>query len=105
MLQVHLTALMASGYLIMLVTSVIPCSLPPAQKRPLLRAASTLINLRQEPLKEDSLSPAEIDQLVDGVLKSFEDPEVTKDPYMSPALAPDEMLIGLPVVHLVVRGN
>ena len=60
---------------------------------------------RQEPLKEDSLSPAEIDQLVDGVLKSFEDPEVTKDPYMSPALAPDEMLIGLPVVHLVVRGN
>ena len=24
---------------------------------------------------------------------------------MSPALAPDEMLIGLPIVHLVVRGG
>ena len=24
---------------------------------------------------------------------------------MSPALAPDEMLIGLPIIHLVVRGR
>ena len=72
------------------------------QKHPLLQ---TLISLPQEPLEEDRLSPAAIDQLIGEILKSFEDPEVTKDPLMSPALAPDEMLIGLPIIHLVVRGR
>ena len=77
-------------------------TLTPQQKHPLLQ---TLLSLPQEPLEEDRLSPAEIDQLIGEILKSFEDPEVTKDPLMSPALAPDKMLIGLPIVHLVVRGG
>ena len=75
-------------------------TLTPPQKHPLLQ---TLLCLPQEPLEEDRLSPAEIDQLASEILKSFEDPEVAKDPFMSPALAPNEMLKGLPPVHLVVR--
>lgn len=35
-------------------------------------------------------------------MKNFKDGDATKDPFMSPLLAPDEMLSGLPPVHIVV---
>ena len=36
------------------------------------------------------------------LLKALDSSECTKHPYMSPGLAPDEMLIGLPPVHIIV---
>lgn len=35
-------------------------------------------------------------------MKGYRIGDVTKDPYMSPLLASDEMLSGLPPVHIVV---
>ena len=52
---------------------------------------------------EDKLTPDEIEQLVQEILKSFMDDEKTRDPYMSPSLAPEELLVGMPPIHLIVR--
>lgn len=58
--------------------------------------------VKQEPNEEDRLTPAEFEDLVEEVLKSYRTGDITKDPYMSPLLATDEMLSGLPPVHIVV---
>ncbi len=54
------------------------------------------------PEEEDKLSEQEIEELVTELMKVFDSPEITKDPYMSPMLATPEMLAGLPPIHLVV---
>lgn len=56
----------------------------------------------REPDEQDKLSPDEIEALVLEVMKTYQDPEVTKDPYMSPLLAPADMLTGLPTAHIIV---
>ena len=58
--------------------------------------------VKQEPHEGDKLTPAEFEDLVEEILKNFKDGDATKDPFMSPLLAPDEMLSGLPPVHIVV---
>ena len=35
-------------------------------------------------------------------MKSYDDGDATKDPFMSPMLAPDELLSGLPPIHIIV---
>ena len=57
---------------------------------------------QQEPEQGDILSPSEFEELVEEMMKAFQDGDVTKDPFMSPALATDEMLSGLPPVHIIV---
>ena len=54
------------------------------------------------PKESDKLSELEIEELIDELAKVYEAPPITNDPYMSPVLAPPEMLTGLPPVHLVV---
>lgn len=55
------------------------------------------------PEEKDKLSEQEIEELAVELLKTFDAPECTNDPYMSPMLATPEMLTGLPPIHLVVR--
>ena len=57
---------------------------------------------RQDPDRKDILSPTEFEELVEEMMKTFQDGDTTKDPYMSPLLATDEMLSGLPPVHIIV---
>lgn len=57
---------------------------------------------KQEPKEHDKLSPSEFEEAMEEVMKSYQDGDATKDPYMSPLLAPDELLSGLPPVHIVV---
>ena len=40
--------------------------------------------------------------MVDEIMKTYEDTEITKDPFISPALSPDDLLRGLPPVNLIV---
>ena len=58
---------------------------------------------RRQPDKEEILSEQKIEEMVDEIVLSFKDPEITKDPFISPALAADEFLKGLPFVHILVR--
>ena len=60
---------------------------------------------RQIPSKEEMLSDEEIERLTREILDTFNDPETTKDPFMSPGLAPDEFLKGLPPIHIIVSYN
>ena len=55
------------------------------------------------PEEGDKLSEQEIEELATELMKAFDSPAITNDPYMSPMLATPEMLAGLPPVHLVVR--
>ena len=57
---------------------------------------------KREPIEEDKLSPTVFEELMEEMIKGFQDGDVTKDPYMSPLLAPDEMLSGLPPIHIIV---
>ena len=57
---------------------------------------------KRDPKEEDKLSPTAFEELVEEMIKGFQDSDVTKDPFMSPLLAPDEMLSGLPPIHIVV---
>ena len=59
----------------------------------------------REPDEADKLSQDDLDALILEVLKTYQEPEVTKDPYMSPLLAPDDMLTGLPTTHIIVSGG
>ena len=56
----------------------------------------------RDPDERDKLSSDEIEALVMEVTKTYHDPEVTKDPYMSPLLAPADLLTGLPTAHIIV---
>lgn len=60
------------------------------------------VSHNREPDECDKLSSDEIEALVLEVMKTYQDPEVTKDPYMSPLLAPADLLTGLPTVHIIV---
>ena len=57
---------------------------------------------RRIPSPEETLTQQEIDSLVRELLDSYKDSDVTKDPFMSPALASDELLQGLPPVDVIV---
>ncbi len=35
-------------------------------------------------------------------MKGYRDKDSTKDPFMSPIFAPDELLSGLPPIHIIV---
>ena len=56
----------------------------------------------REPDEHDKLSPEEIEALVAEVIKTYQDADVTKDPFMSPLLAPSDLLVGLPTAHIIV---
>lgn len=60
------------------------------------------VNHKQEPDERDKLTPEEIEALICEVVKTYQDAEVTKDPFMSPLLAPDDLLTGLPTAHIIV---
>lgn len=57
---------------------------------------------RKPPSREEQLSEEEIQRMTEEVMRIYVDPECTKDPFMSPGLAPSDMLKGLPPVHIVV---
>lgn len=57
---------------------------------------------KREPDEKDKLTEAELEELLAEVMKSFEDDPCTHDPFMSPSLASDELLAGLPPIHIVV---
>lgn len=40
--------------------------------------------------------------MVDEIMRTYEDAEITKDPFISPALSPDDLLRGLPPINLIV---
>lgn len=49
------------------------------------------------------MTDEEIEALVTEVIDSFEDAEITTtDPFISPALSPDHLLTGLPLINLIV---
>ncbi len=54
------------------------------------------------PSPEETLTQQEMDSLVRELLDSYKDSDITKDPFMSPALAPDDLLQGLPPVDVIV---
>lgn len=55
------------------------------------------------PSKEEALSEEEIEALVEEVMSTFEDADITtSDPFISPLNSPDELLKGLPLVNLIV---
>lgn len=56
----------------------------------------------REPDACDKLSQDEIEALILEVIKTYQEAEVTKDPFMSPLLAPDDLLIDLPTAHIIV---
>ena len=60
------------------------------------------VHHNREPDERDKLSSDEIEALVLEVTKTYQDPEITKDPYMSPLLAPADLLTGLPTAHIIV---
>ena len=60
------------------------------------------VHHNREPDPCDKLSQDEIDALISEVMKTYHEPEVTKDPFMSPILAPDDLLVGLPTAHIIV---
>ena len=59
----------------------------------------------REPDECDKLSSDEIEALVLEVTKTYQDPEITKDPYMSPLLAPADLLTSLPTAHIIVSNH
>ena len=40
--------------------------------------------------------------MIDEIMETYEDAEITEDPFISPALSPDDLLRGLPPVNLIV---
>ncbi len=54
------------------------------------------------PSPEETLTQQEMDSLVRELLDSYKDSDITKDPFMSPALAPGDLLQGLPPVDVIV---
>ena len=60
------------------------------------------VHHNREPDEVDKLSQDELEALISEVVKTYQDPEVTKDPFMSPLLASDDLLNGLPTVHIIV---
>ena len=60
------------------------------------------VNHNRDPDECDKLSRDEIDALVLEVIKSYEEAEITRDPYMSPLLASADLLTGLPTAHIIV---
>ena len=60
------------------------------------------VHHNREPEEQDKLSQDDLEVLILEVLKTYQEPEMTKDPYMSPLLAPDDMLTGLPTTHIIV---
>ena len=55
------------------------------------------------PTKNELMSDSEIDALVEKMLETFEDTEIAKtDPFISPVLSPDHLLVGLPPINIVV---
>ena len=40
--------------------------------------------------------------MIDEIMRTYEDAEITKDPFISPALSPDDLLRGLPPINLIV---
>ena len=57
---------------------------------------------RRVPSDDEKLSDEDIQVLARELLDRYKDPEVTKDPYMSPSFATDDMLQGLPPVDILV---
>ena len=55
-----------------------------------------------EPDEKDKLTPEDMEDLLAEVMKSLEGGGCTDDPFMSPLFASDELLAGLPPVHIVV---
>jgi hormone-sensitive lipase len=62
---------------------------------------TSLLYCCRDPDEGDRLSPAEIERMTRELLKALGSPESNKNPYMSPILAPEHMLIGLPPVHII----
>ena len=54
------------------------------------------------PSREEQLSEEEIQRMTEEVMAIYADRESSKDPFMSPGLAPANSLRGLPPVHIVV---
>ena len=54
------------------------------------------------PSKEDVLSEEEIEHLCRELLDTYKDSETTRDPFLSPALASDDLLEGLPPISIIV---
>ena len=57
---------------------------------------------RRTPSKEELLTEEEITKMIDEIMRTYEDAEITKDPFISPALSPDDLLRGLPPINLLV---
>ena len=58
---------------------------------------------RRKPNDDELLTEQQIHDMIEEMVESLKDPEVTKDPFISPALADDKYLIGLPFMHIFVR--
>ena len=57
----------------------------------------------KEPSKDETLSEEEIEVLIEEVMATFDDADVTiKDPFISPVNSPDELLKGLPLINIIV---
>lgn len=56
----------------------------------------------RQPTKNELLSENEIEMLTRELLDSYKDSETTMNPYVSPSLAPDDFLIGLPPIDIIV---
>lgn len=64
---------------------------------------STVLRLgRRIPSQDQVLSDSEIERLSQELVDTYRDADVTKDPYMSPAFAPDDLLKGLPPTDIIV---
>ena len=57
---------------------------------------------RRKPNEDELLTEQQIHDMIEEMVESFKDPEITKDPFISPALADDKYLIGLPFMHIFV---
>ena len=57
---------------------------------------------KREPDDKDKLTPAETEELLAEVMKGLDGGVCAEDPFMSPLLASNELLAGLPPVHIVV---
>jgi hypothetical protein len=75
----------------------------PLKKRPVLthQGTASLLYCCREPEQQDRLPPAEIERMTCELVKTLGSLEGNKNPYMSPGLAPDDMLRGLPPVHII----
>lgn len=58
---------------------------------------------RRKPHENEMLTEQQIQELVEEMMKNLQDSPVTLDPFISPALAPDDHLKGLPPIHIFVR--